>query len=180
MRVGACQDLEIPMVVIARGSRINVTIYSSKRMRIPPHSNVVVPVTGPLIKQLDLPQYREFIFGPQTLDSLSAYAHVVDHTISKIFVRNNSDRPITLSRKQKLGKVVDYDEADCYSISTEDHDLATKAPKRRPGWVRRNLRRLVTEAATCSAAIAPVQQVTTEAIHPTDVTIHSSNKKLDR
>ena len=28
----------------------------------------------------------------------------------------------------------------------------------------------MTEAAACSAAIAPVQQVTTEAIHPTDVT----------
>ena len=83
MRVGACQDLEIPIVVTARGSCINVTIYSSKRMRIPRHSNVAVPVTGPRIKQLDLPQDRDFIFEPQTLDSLSAYAHVVDHTISK-------------------------------------------------------------------------------------------------
>lgn len=83
MRVGACQDLEIPIVVTARGFCINVTIYSSKRMRIPPHSKVAVPVTGPRIKQLDLHQVRDFIFEPQTLDSLSAYAHVVDHTISK-------------------------------------------------------------------------------------------------
>lgn len=83
MRVGACQDLEIPIFVTARGYCINVTIYSSKRIRIPPHSNVAVPVTGPRIKQLDLSQDRDFIFEPQTLDSLSAYAHVVDHTISK-------------------------------------------------------------------------------------------------
>lgn len=109
MSVGACQDLEIPIVVTARGSRINVTIYSSKRMRILSHSNVAVPVTGPRMKQLDPPQDRDFIFEPQTLNSLSASAHADDHIISKTFVRKNSDRLITLSRKQKLGTTVQLD-----------------------------------------------------------------------
>ena len=171
MKIGACQNLEVPIVVTPRGSRTNATVYSSKRMTIPPHSNVAVPVTGPG-KVLALPQDRDFIFEPQTLDALSAYAHVVDHTMTAVFVRNDSDVPVTLPRKQKLGKVSDYDGADCcYSVDPENHDLATKAPKRQPNWIRKNLRRLVAGAAAFSAALAPTQ---TEAVHPTGVTIHGS------
>ena len=92
-------------------------------MTIPPHSNVAVPVTGPG-KALALPQDPDFVFEPQTLDALSAYAQVVDHTMTAVFVRNNSDLPITLPRKQKLGKVSGYDAADCcYSVNLENHDL---------------------------------------------------------
>ena len=175
MKIGSCQDLEVPIVVASKGSRTNATIYSSKRMIIPPHSNVAVPIRGPSKQLLDLPQDRDFIFEPQTLDSLSAYAHIVDHTMSKVFVRNDSDRPITLPRKQKLGKVTDYDGADCYSVAPENHDLAAKAPKRHPGWIHRNLRRLVAGAAAFSAAMAPLQaNSATEVVHPTGVTIHGS------
>ena len=132
MKVGSCQNLEVPIVVASKGPRTNATIFSNKRMVIPPHSNVAVPIRGPG-KQLDLPQDRDFLFEPQTLDQLSAYAHVVDHTMSKVFVRNDSDRPIVLPRKQKLGSVTEYDGADCYALKPKNHDLAAKAPKRRPG-----------------------------------------------
>ena len=123
MKIGSCQNLEIPIVVTPRGSRTSATVYSSKRMTIPPHSNVAVSVTGPG-KALALPQDRDIVFEPQTLDALSAYAHVVDHTMTAVFVRNDSDLPITLPRKQKFGKVSGYDAADCcYSVNLENHDL---------------------------------------------------------
>ena len=174
MRIGACQNHEVPITVTTRGSRTNATIYSKKRMNIPPHSNVAVPVTGPSKTRLMLPEDRDLLFEPQTLDTLSAYAHIVDHTLSAVFVRNDTDEPITLPRRQKLGKVSEYDAADCFSVSPENHDLATKAPKRQPNWIRTSLRRLVAGAAAFSAAIAPVQSPASvlETVHPTGVTIH--------
>lgn len=74
-----------------------------------------------------------FCLNQKTLDTLSVYAHIVDHNVSKIFVRNDSDKPIALQRKQKLGHITDYDaSAYCYSVQPENHDLAAKAPKRQP------------------------------------------------
>ena len=157
MRIGSCQNLEVPIVVTSKGTRINATIYSSKRIVIPLYTNMAVPIRSAATdRQLDLPQDRDFIFKPQTLDSLSTYTHVIDHTITKVFVRNDSDRTITLPRKQKLGKITDYDGADCYSVAHKNHDLAAKAPKRRSDWIRRNLRRLIADTAAFSAAIAPL------------------------
>ena len=128
-------------------------------------------MTGSRSKRLDLPLDRDFIFEPQTLDSLLAYAHVVDHTMIKVFVRNDTDYPITLPKKYKLGKVTDFSGSECYSIVPENHDLAAKSPKRRSGWIRRSMRHLLTGAAAFAAAIAPTQ---TEFIHPTGVTIHGA------
>ncbi len=172
MRIGACRGLEVPIVVASRGSRTTATIYSSKKLIIPPHSNMAVPVTGPK-KRLQLPKDRDFIFEPQTLDTLSAYAHIVDHTVSSVFVRNDTDKPVTLPRRQKLGKVSDYEATDCYAVDPENHELAIKAPKRQPGWIKTNLRRLVAGVAAFSAAIAPQANVN-EVIHPTGVTIHGT------
>lgn len=47
MKVGACDDIEVPIVAVTRGSLIRATVYSSKRMTIPAHSKVAVPETGP-------------------------------------------------------------------------------------------------------------------------------------
>lgn len=47
MKVGACDDIEVPIVAVTRGSLTSATVYSSKRMTIPAHSKVAVPVTGP-------------------------------------------------------------------------------------------------------------------------------------
>ena len=46
MRIGSCQNLEVPIVVISKGIRINATIYSSKRMVIPLYINMAVPIRG--------------------------------------------------------------------------------------------------------------------------------------
>ena len=122
-------------------------------------------------KRLDLPHDCDFIFEPQTLDSLLAYAHIVDYTMSKVFVRNNSNRPVILSKNQKLGKVIDYDGSECYSVQLSNHDLAAKSPKRQPNWIRTNIRRLIAGAAAFTAALTPAME---ETVHPTGVIIHGA------
>ncbi len=132
IRIGAYRGLEVPIIVASRGSRTTAIIYSSKKLIIPPYLNIAVLVIGPK-KRLQLPKDRDFIFEPQTLDTLSAYVYIVDYTVSSVFVRNDTDKPVTLPRRQKLGKVSDYKVTDCYAVDPENYELAIKVPKRQPG-----------------------------------------------
>ena len=50
----------------------------------------------------------------------------------KIFVRNDNDHIMSLSRKVKLKVIIDYEAAECYVIDFFEHDLVTKASKRSP------------------------------------------------
>ena len=107
IKVSTCDDMEIPINIITKGPYINATVFSSKRITIPAYTNIVVLVTGPK-KRLCLPDNRDLIFKPKTLDTLSVYAYIVDYNISKVFIRNDTDRLITLLRYQKLGNITDY------------------------------------------------------------------------
>ena len=183
MTIGACDNLEVAITAKTRGEPSNTTLYSAKRMTIPPHCNVAVPVAGPRLAPLQLPDNRDLIFEPQALETLSTYAHIVDYNLSAVFVRNDTDSPITLARKRLLGKVVEIDNAECYGISVaaENHDLAAKAPKqkRRQNWIRQGLQHLVTGAALFSAAITPVNEAT-EATYASGVTIYGTSEARSR
>lgn len=98
MKINICENLEIFIVVIVRDSRTNAIVYNNKRITIPSHSNVTILVIESR-KKLFLPENRDFIFEFQILQSFSAYIHVVDYTISTIFVKNDSKKSITLSKK---------------------------------------------------------------------------------
>lgn len=130
MKVGAYQDIEVPIVAVAKGAPINRTVYSSRRVTISAQSNVVVSISGSG-KTLNLSNDRDLLFEPQILDALLVYAYIVDHEVSKIFVRNDSNKPITLPRKQKLGRITNYDVSSyCYAVQSNNHILTAKSPKR--------------------------------------------------
>ncbi len=175
MTVGSCRDIEVPITSSSQRPQVRASVFSnnSKKMMIPPHSNVAIPVSGPKRRALDLPENRDFIFEPQKLDTLSVYAHIVDHNMSEIFVRNDTDRPITLAPKVKLGMVSDYEAAGCFSIviDSSQHDLAARTPKRSPNWIKTGLRKLIAAAAAFSAAMVPAAA---EEIHSTGVTVHGT------
>ena len=100
IRIGSCGGLEIPISVLNRGERKNVSVFSEKKMRIPSHTKVAVPVMTPKHKPLktQLPKDRDFLFEPKKLDSLSVFAHIVDYDTSQVFIQNDTDREITLPR----------------------------------------------------------------------------------
>ena len=130
IRIDAYQNHEVPIIIIIGGSRINVIIYNKKRINILSYSNVVVPMIGFSKTRLMLSKDRDFLFESQTLNTFSAYAHIIDHILSTVFVRNDIDELITLSRRQKFDKISEYDAADCFFVSLENHNLIIKAPKR--------------------------------------------------
>ena len=172
MTIGACDDIVVPITVHTRspGPRTNATVFAQKQMTVQPRSNVAIPITGPR-RMLELPRDRDLFFEPASLNELSTYAHVVDHTLTEVFVRNDTDRPITLQRRSKLGNITELDTTECYSISSSNHELAAKAPKRLPR--RFDIRNVMATDAAFATAIGNADSAT-ETVHQTGVTIHGS------
>jgi len=74
MNIAVCDNIEIPIQVYQRhGPKTNATVYSNKRITIPPHANIAVPVCGPRHRQLALPHNRDLFFDPSALDDLSPH-----------------------------------------------------------------------------------------------------------
>ena len=47
------------------------------------------------------------------------YAHLVDHDMSSILVRNDSDLPIQISGKTGLGSVTEMDYDNCFQADVD-------------------------------------------------------------
>ena len=91
----------------------------------------------------------------------------------KIFVRNDNDHIMSLSRKVKLKMIIDYEAAKCYVIDFFEHDLVTKASKRSPNWIKSDLRKLI---AAVAAFIAVMTFIAAEEVHVTEITLHDTSE----
>ena len=134
----------------------------------PARTNYAVPIILP--KHIPLPRDRDFMFEPGQLDQLSPCAHIVNADASHIFVRNDTDTPVTLGRKQNLGTLSEYELAGCFPVNPDlDLERLAAKPPRKEQKPRFNLRRMLATAAAFTAAIvAPVL----ENMHPTGVTVY--------
>ena len=115
MKIGACKDLLIPIDITSKGARVNTTIFSRKDIILPPYTNILVLVIGAK-RPLSLPTDRNFIFEPNTLDTLLVYIYIVNHNISEVFVRNNTNYEITLPRRTRLSNVTKYDTTGAFIV----------------------------------------------------------------
>ena len=132
--IDSYKNIQISFIFINHRSLIRVTIFNNNKtkMMISSHFNMTVSITGPKCRPLKLLYNRDFLFESQKLDILLIYAHIVDYNISKVFVKNDIDHIISLSRKVKLRMIIDYEIARCYVINFAKHDLVTKTSKRSP------------------------------------------------
>ena len=98
--------------------------------------------------------------------------------MSEILIRNDSDQPIVLSKRTRLGKIVEYEASGCYTVDPDAQDLArrptSKFIKQGPSWVKK--------ALTATIAVTSVFNITTvpktEIAHSTEITIYDSNGRL--
>ena len=116
MKIGACKDLLIPINITSKDARVNTTIFSRKGIVLSPFTNVPVPITGAK-RPLSLPTDRDFIFEPYTHDTLLVYTHIVDYNISEVFIRNDTNYEITLSRRTKLSNITKYDTTGAFAVN---------------------------------------------------------------
>ena len=130
--IDSCKNIQIFFIFINYRPQTRVTIFNNNKTKIiiPSHFNMTISIVGLRCRSLKLSYDRDFLFESQKFDTLLIYAHIVDHSISKIFVKNDIDHVMSLSRKVKLRMIINYEATRCYVINFAEHDLITKTSKR--------------------------------------------------
>ena len=120
--IGSCK-IKIEIFARPRGEFIKKKIHVKSATLVPSHSNVILPT-----KFIDLPENRDFLFELITQANFTLFAHLVDHIMTGVLVRNEIDSLIQVSRKLKLGNVLEMDYEKCFQASIEP-DFAMTIPK---------------------------------------------------
>ena len=119
MTIKSCRDIQVPFGCVSKQATKQATVFSKKRIIVPPHSRMAVPVVGAKHRPLQLPKDRDFLFEPSCLDSLTTFAHVVDYKVNDVLVQNSTDYNVVLGRKTRLGNLEEYEATSCYRIDTK-------------------------------------------------------------
>ena len=105
-----------------RGQFIKKILYSDSHVTIPPRTQMVIP-----IRNLNLPDNRDFIFEPTTHAKLTMYVHLVDQDTTGILAQNESSLPISIPKRMKLGGLCEIPFDNCFQASL-DSDVAKISP----------------------------------------------------
>ena len=125
--VGSC-GVKIAIRARQRGQFLKKRLLVEKDGVIPPRSETMVPLLP-----VPLPDDRDFLFHPTAQPNLTLFAHIIHHDTKKILVRNTSDRLLRISRRQKLGHVVDIWYDNCFLADVESaFHSATVPPQTAP------------------------------------------------
>ena len=89
---------------------------------IPPHSEALVA-----FQRIKLPDSRDFLFSPTPQQHLTLYSHLLDHTSTKVLVRNEVGHAIKILLHHRLGCVTKLPYESCFAILA-DLDVASTAP----------------------------------------------------
>ena len=156
MTIGSCQNLSTKIEVITKDNPgFKRTVRSKGTVVIPAMSTVSVPVTY----RGTIPEDRDFLFEPQCKQDLGhdggVYAHVVDSSLSFVQLSNATNRPAQITRRTRLGSVIEFGEEGCYLAEPEAAPLAaggwiSRRPKQ--SWKSRIAKALMTVAATAATA----------------------------
>lgn len=119
--IGSCKT-KIKVTAHPRGEFVRRKIHVKSNTTVPPHSDVILP-----IKPIDLPANRDFLFAPTTQANIVLFSHLVDYTLSGVLARNETDSPIQVPRKLRLGNVLEMEYENCFQTSIEA-DFATVRP----------------------------------------------------
>ena len=103
------------------------------------------------------------------------YAHIVDYNILKVFVKNDINHIMSLSRKVKLKIIIDYKAARYYVIDFVEHNLITKTSKRSLNWIKSDLRKFITAAITFIIIIT-FAIAETKKVYITKITLHNTSE----
>lgn len=106
--------VKITMKAKQRGQFLKRKLLAENDGVVSPHFEAMIPILS-----VSLPDDRDFLFHPATQTNLTLYTHIVDHETTKVLVRNTSDRPLRISRQQKLGHIVDIHYDNCFLVDAK-------------------------------------------------------------
>lgn len=130
MTIPTCQNFEAPISIRRKKTPVNRTVRATTQLIIPKEKTMAVSVRmrGPQI-----PADRDYSFYSKTDPMLRPeggfFAHVTDHDIVAVQVRNTSRKPYVIPKNLKVGHLRDFDEEGCFLTASEDRHLAVTSGK---------------------------------------------------
>ena len=166
------------MSMAAKGPRTNMSVVSKAKYAVPAHSFMTIP-----IKPVVLPDDRDLMFEPEQLDTLTLSVYIVDHNMSHLMVKNDTDLPVTLARHARLGQVLEYEATGCFQIDSIYAPVAERPPKkiRQKTSIKQTLRALLGMTVAFNVVTAPISAIAlTEIATPTAAceTIHATGTTI--
>ncbi|RDL33672.1 uncharacterized protein BP5553_08040 [Venustampulla echinocandica] len=163
-----CSGVKLPIITHAKGPASHTPIYTADVCKLQPHSRRMVKVSGHKGIPLEFPVARDLIYQPQQQDTVTTYAHLIDHTCSAVLVENNSEEIISLPANMLLGHVSDPDDVDAMSPipEIETYHLAAVWPTKR-SWAKLLCKGALASATATALYSAPALSSSQLAMHST-------------
>lgn len=92
-----------------------------KRQLLANSDRIVSSRSKTMIPLLPLPLQddRDILFYPATVINLTLYTHIINQETLKLLVKNTSNRPLRISRQQKLDHIVNIRYNNCFLTDTK-------------------------------------------------------------
>ena len=84
---------------------------------------------------MELPQDKDLLFEPDCLDQFSVFVYLVDYIIETVYIQNNTDSPVFISRNTRVGNVIKYEADGCFAINYDNRNLTAKLLKKLD-WIK--------------------------------------------
>ena len=155
IKIGSCRGMTVPMDSRARSQPIKRTVKSAGKVTLAPRATAQVPVAY----SGKLPDDRDLLFEPQCALPLGhaggVYAHMVDSSFQAVQVRNDTDRPVVIPRKARLGVLGEYEQDGYFPIGAHHADLAATGWR---NWKTKLARDVITVATAMTSIVTPDSQ----------------------
>ena len=102
---------------------IKQDVILKKPITIPAKAHIAIPV-----ERYDLPS-RDYIFELANRYPVALFASLVDSSFHIVLARNNSNKPISLPKRLRVGSVIDIKANRYYYVLSQEAELAIKLPK---------------------------------------------------
>ena len=133
--ISSCDDFTANLIITPKGQRTERTVRALKRVQVPAHSIMTIPVR---IRGKSLPEDRDYLFEPKAFTELGSeggfLAHVINANIVGVQMRNCSDEAFVVPKNFGVGTITDYAEEGCYLASDDDAHLAIKSSTKIGWW----------------------------------------------
>ena len=106
--IGSCK-MEVPIEARQRGQFIRRNVHAKLATIVPPRSKLIVSVSSK-----SLPDDRDFLFEPIEAASLCLFTHIVNHEMTGVLARNESEHPIQIPKQFCLGSVTKMEYENCF------------------------------------------------------------------
>lgn len=120
--IGTCK-VTVHIDARQHGQFLTRKLLSSQKTVVPPRSEAMISLVP-----LALPDDRDFLFHPAIQANFTLFTHLVNYETLKILIRNEFSQTIQVSRRHKLGYMINIAYKNCFFANVHSVRNATTSP----------------------------------------------------